>query len=71
MLVLQDKFKHVNIKAKKLKINDENESVTLVQIIDISSKVLLKEVEEREIFQKMVNATVSHELRNPLNVINA
>ena len=68
----QDKFKYVGIKIKSMKqtetnIKEETHFSTLIQIIDFSNKIFLKEVQDREIYQQMVNATVSHELRNPLN----
>ena len=68
----QDKFKYVGIKIRSMKqtestIKDEAHFSTLIQIIDFSIKIFLKEVKDREIYQQMVNATVSHELRNPLN----
>jgi len=35
----------------------------------MSDKMLYKEVKERESILQTINATVSHELRNPLNAI--
>jgi signal transduction histidine kinase len=38
-----------------------------VQIVDISEKVLNKEIMAEKVLLTMINATVSHELRNPLS----
>ena len=35
----------------------------------MSDKKLYEEIKDRETFQTMVNATASHEMRNPLNAI--
>ena len=42
---------------------------TLVQIIDISDKMLYNEVKAEQKFSTLMNGAVSHELRNPLNSI--
>ena len=39
----------------------------LVQLVDISDKILYTEVKAEHTFLEMINAAVSHELRNPLN----
>ena len=39
----------------------------LFQIIDISDKILYSEVKAENFFVTLINAAVSHELRNPLN----
>jgi len=39
----------------------------LLQIIDVSDKMLYNEVKAEQSFLTLINATVSHELRNPLN----
>ena len=43
----------------------------MLQIIDISSQVLLDKQKTQSKFLTIINATVSHELRNPLNAIIA
>ena len=55
----------IYLKATKLK-----ESIML-QIIDISPQVLLDKQKNHSKFLTIINATVSHELRNPLNSIIA
>ena len=42
-------------------------SKILIQIIDVSDKMLYNEVRAEQEFLTLINATVSHELRNPLN----
>jgi len=36
-------------------------------VVDISDKILYSEVKAEHTFLEMINAAVSHELRNPLN----
>ena len=36
-------------------------------MVDISDKILYSEVKAEHTFLEMINAAVSHELRNPLN----
>lgn len=38
----------------------------MLQIIDMSDKMLYNEVKAEQSFLTLINATVSHELRNPL-----
>ena len=44
----------------------ENEC-KLIQLLDVSEKFLYIEVKSEHSFLEMINAAVSHELRNPLN----
>ena len=39
----------------------------MIQIVDVSERVMYKEVKEEQSLLELINATVSHELRNPLN----
>ena len=39
----------------------------MIQMIDISDKILYNEAKAEKKFLTLMNATVSHELRNPLN----
>ena len=39
----------------------------LIQIVDISDKILYYNIKAEHSFLEMINAAVSHELRNPLN----
>jgi signal transduction histidine kinase len=39
----------------------------MVQLIDVSSKILYNEARAEREMVIMINATISHEMRNPLN----
>ena len=39
----------------------------LIQIIDVADKMLYNEVKAEQTFLTLINAAVSHELRNPLS----
>ena len=41
----------------------------MVQILDMSHKMFYTEIKDRESILKLINSTVSHELRNPLSAI--
>ena len=56
MLKVTEIYEEVN-QSKKL----------LVQIIDMSDKILYNEVNAEKSFLTLINAAISHELRNPLN----
>lgn len=47
-------------------MEDREKFKTLIQIIDMSDKMLYNEVKAEQSFLTLINATVSHELRNPL-----
>ena len=47
------------------------EEYTIIQIQDVSDSVLYTEAKTENQVLSMTNATVSHELRNPLNSIKA
>ena len=40
-------------------------------MIDVSDKMLYNEMKAEQSFLALINATVSHELRNPLTSLNA
>jgi signal transduction histidine kinase len=42
----------------------------LIQIIDISHKILYDEIQAEQNLQTLISAAVSHELRNPLNALS-
>ena len=39
----------------------------LLQIIDVNDKILYNETKAEKSFLTLINAAISHELRNPLN----
>ena len=51
------------------KIEADNEKEICIQIIDTSSDVLFNNEKSHNELLKTINATVNHELRNPLNSI--
>jgi signal transduction histidine kinase len=61
-------FKYVQIKIKTI-IHKGRDDVKLIQLVDISDKILYTEVKAEHTFLEMINAAVSHELRNPLNAL--
>lgn len=40
-----------------------------VQMIDISAKIFYNDIKAQEEFISLINSTISHEMRNPLNSI--
>jgi signal transduction histidine kinase len=62
----------VQLKIKKIMSRDPESSnklveKTLIQIIDVSHKVLYNQAKAEQTYLTLVNASVSHELRNPLS----
>ena len=55
-------LKHCIVKMNRLR----NQKL-LVQVVDMSDKILYTEVKAEQSFLTLINATVSHELRNPLS----
>ena len=66
---LNIKFKYVQIKRKKLE--GKNYSHDLLQIIDISAQIMYNVVNGEKKLMALINATVSHEMRNPINSIKS
>jgi signal transduction histidine kinase len=59
---LAQTYKYVHLKVKNF-FDDE----FLIQIIDISDRILYNDAKAEQGFLEMINGAVSHELRNPLN----
>ena len=57
------------IKSTKIEQNDETS--IMLQIIDVSLQVMYEKQKSLNSLLTLINATVSHELRNPLNSIIA
>ena len=55
---------YVQIKKKEYYMN--NEKRTMLSIVDISKSIMYEDVHAQNEFLAITNATVSHELRNPL-----
>ena len=45
------------------------ETQYIIQLIDISPKIFYDELKAEEEFTAIINSTISHEMRNPLNSI--
>ena len=45
--------------------------MTMIQIIDISDSILYDQSKAQNEFLSVINATVSHEMRNPINSIKS
>jgi signal transduction histidine kinase len=68
-LIRSDIDQYMQIKFKLLKRKDED--MVMLQFIDISKSILLDIEKASNQILEMVNACVSHEMRNPLNSIVA
>jgi len=61
-------FKYVQLKvSQSRKKTADGASKCVLQIIDVADKMLYGEVKAEQQFLSLINAAVSHELRNPLN----
>jgi signal transduction histidine kinase len=60
---------YFKIKQKKYLKNDEEK--VMMQIVDITKTIMYEEVYAQNQFLAITNATVSHELRNPLQSITS
>ena len=65
----QRERKFVHIKCTEFLLRDKAKK--MIQIIDFSSKILYNQEQAKSEFHAIINACVSHELRNPLNSIAA
>ena len=54
---------------KRLEYKVDNQTKTMLQITDISSLILYNIVKGEKKLLTLINAAVSHEMRNPLNSI--
>ena len=67
--VFESNGKFYEVKTIALKENEQN--TTMIQFVDITNSVMRDQVEKHNELLNLINATVSHELRNPLNSISA
>ena len=51
----------------QIKVSELENRKILVQLIDMSDKMLYNEVKAEQEFIAIINVTISHQLRNPLN----
>jgi signal transduction histidine kinase len=62
---------YFQIKKGKIesKSDELNEIKHTLQFIDISSKIFYDDIKAQDEFSSLINSTISHEMRNPLNSI--
>ena len=63
------KFKFFQIKKSKLKISGDENEKSMICFIDISQKILYDSSRAEGELLSLINSTISHEMRNPLNSI--
>ena len=63
------KFKFLQIKKSLIKSFNLEEQRTMICFIDISQKILYDTSKAEGEFLSLINSTISHEMRNPLNSI--
>lgn len=66
-LSIQQQYQFIQFRVKDYKKGDQK--MKLLQIIDVTSYILYTEFKAKNQFTSLINACVSHELRNPLNSI--
>ena len=64
-------FCFVHLKIKEFKTSEREKKMTLIQIIDMTDKILYNEAKAEQKFTTLMNGAVSHELRNPLSSLIA
>ena len=52
-------------------MNEEEQNTKMVQFVDVSLNVERQNIKQHNELLNLINATVSHELRNPLNSISS
>jgi signal transduction histidine kinase len=60
---------YIQLKRKSYFQNEELR--VMIQLVDVSQSILYEQVHSENQFLAITNATVSHELRNPLQSISA
>jgi signal transduction histidine kinase len=62
-------FKFFQFKRSRIKIGDSEEEKDMLCFSDISQKILYDSSKAEGEFLSLINSTISHEMRNPLNSI--
>ena len=62
---------HLFVQIKKKNYIKNGQKKTMLSIVDISKSIMYEDVHAQNEFLAITNATVSHELRNPLQSIDA
>ena len=63
----ESKYGYVQIKKRNLQLDGSTK--VMLQVIDISSAIMYDQAQAKTEVLQLINATVSHEMRNPLNSI--
>ena len=63
------KLQYVQFKLSEITL--KHRKLTMIQILDISDSIMYQQEKNQTEQLSMLNATISHELRNPLNSIKA
>mmetsp|Transcript_17668 Transcript_17668/g.27354 ORF Transcript_17668/g.27354 Transcript_17668/m.27354 type:complete len:92 (+) Transcript_17668:930-1205(+) len=66
-ITFKSSAQYVQLKLKEYELNSEKK--LMVQIVDVSQDILYQKANAENEFLSITNATVSHELRNPLQSI--
>jgi len=59
----------IEVKFNRIEDDDETNVKTLVQLVDVSHKMKVEDLKTEKKMLTVMNATVSHEIRNPLNAL--
>jgi signal transduction histidine kinase len=63
------KFKFFQFKKSQIKVMKKQNSKVMLCFIDISQKILYDTSKAESELLSLINSTISHEMRNPLNSI--
>ena len=63
------KFKFFQIKKSEIKTMGDDAEKIMICFIDISQKILYDSSKAEKELLSLINSTISHEMRNPLNSI--
>lgn len=63
------KFKFFKITKNHMKVKSKEAAMTMVCFTDVSQKILYDTSKAESEILSLINSTISHEMRNPLNSI--
>lgn len=71
MVDISEVARRIYFQFKVTLLDSKNDDLSIMQIVDVSDSIFYSEQKTQNEFLEIVNATVSHELRNPLNSLKA